>query len=282
MPARIFIPLVLLGALASPPLAAAEPASSVGAEDAAWEKTTLYLFKDAYRDFRRLDSREARLGRAALLLLQQPKTQANLDQAVAELETLAAATPADESAISARYLLGRIAHTHRTPADLPAAAAHYRRLVAEHPAHLLADQALIKLALIEIYQPGLAPEERLARFDRYGRQADELRRAGSRRDLHLLLANACANLRLDDALALRHYMAAERAGVGNPVLRANVIVAAGELARRLGRADLAREYFERYLAEFSRDYRRAFVKDKLAALPAASALPAHPATEAKR
>ena len=280
MPARFFLPAFLLGALVSPPLAAAdEPSSAIAANDSAWEKATLYLFKESYQEFRQLESREALLGRAALLLLQQPKTQANLDQAVAELETLAATTPADEPAIAARYLLGRIAHTHRTPADLPAAAAHYRRLVAEHPAHRLGEQALIKLALIEIYEPGLAPEERLARFERYGRQAEELRHAGSRRDLHLLLANACTNLRLDEALALRHYMAAERAGVGNPVLRANVIVAAGELARRLGRADLAREYFERYLAEFSRDYRRAFVKDKLAALPVT---PATPAPEAKR
>lgn len=275
--ARLLLPALLIAAPASSPLRAVttEPAPTAS-EDAAWEKATLYLFKESYQDFGQLESSDARLGRAALLLLQQPKTDANLDRAVSELEKLAAASPADASAVSARYLLGRISHVHRSPANLPVAAEHYRRLLAEHPRHLLAEQALIKLSLIEIYQPGLAREELLARIDRYGAQADTFAQASSRRDLHLVLATACTQLRLDEERALRHYLAASSSDIVNPVLRANVTVAVGELALRLGRPALAREYFERYLAEFARDYRRTFVKEKLATLPAT------PSPEAKR
>ncbi len=233
-----------------------------------WHKASLYLFKESYQRFEGQDSREARLGHAALLLLQQPKTDANLDQAVAELEKLAgdAAGPGDEPAISARYLLGRIAHAHRTPADPALAASHYRRLIAEHPDHFLADQALVKLALIEIYEPGLPVDERLTRIDLFGERAERLTRPGSRRDLHLVLATACANLRLDDTRCLRHYLDADQAGVERPILRANVTVAIGELARRLGQDELARRYFERFLDEFKRDHRRALVEDKLHSL----------------
>lgn len=269
--------LFLLGLLPLRLALAAEPAPPADPVETGWHDASLYLFKESYRAFGEADTPEARLGRAALLLLQQPKTDANLRDAVSALEQLAAsAAPAsaDEPAIAARYLLGRIAHAHLATPDLPTAAAHYRRLVAEHPDHFLADQARVKLALVEIYQPGLARDELLARIDRIGLDADALSRPASRRDLHLVLATACANLRLDDDRCLRHYLAADQAGVTTPLLRANVTVAIGELARRLGRDDLSRRYFERYLAEFQRDYRRALVADKLAALsPAPEARP---------
>ena len=279
MPLRRFLsPLLLLGFVtvsthffslhAAPPTEASADPLEQG-----WRKATLYLFDESYLDFQKGDAPETRLGRATLLLLKQPKTNSNIDEATALLETLASTTPgpvgADkDTAATARYMLGRVAQIHRSASDLPAATAHYRRLIAEHPEHFLADQALIKLALIELYEPGLAREERLARVDRYGKQAETLARASSRRDLHLALATACAYLRLDDERCLTHYLAADRAGVERPILRANVTVAIGELASRLGRASLAREYFQRYLAEFKRDYRRTLVKDKLAALPA--------------
>lgn len=279
MPARRLLPS-LLALLALSPLAhGADTKTTPPADlaDEAWQQASLYLFKESYQTFGDIDTREGRLGRASLLLLQQPKTDANIARATAELEALASQSPSDETAITARYLLGRIAHAHRTPTDPAAAAVHYRQLIAEHPEHFLADQARIKLALIEIYEAGLSREELLSRIDRIGRDADALSRPGSRRDLHLLLATACSNLRLDDRRCLRHYLAADQAGVTRPILRANVTVAIGELASRAGQADLARRYFERYLAEFQRDYRRTFVKDKLAALPAAT-----PAQEANR
>ena len=59
-----------------------------------------------------------------------------------------------------------------------------------------------------------------------------------------------------------------------PAQRANVRVAIGETASRLGREDLAREQFGRFVAEFPRDNRRRWVLDRLAALSAEEARPA--------
>ncbi|MCU0793153.1 MAG: hypothetical protein MUE42_09965 [Opitutaceae bacterium] len=262
-PACFALVLISGVALASP----AEPAAGDTSE-AGWRAASLYLFKESAQRFPEGSDREARLGRAALLLLQQPKTEANLAQAEAELEELASIAPAsaDEPGIAARYLLGRIAQMHRTKVDSDAAVAHYRRLRSEHPVHFLADQALVKLAQLEILAPGLSPRARLERVDAYAAEAEALVRAGSRRDLHLALAQACADFRLDDERALRHFLAADAAGIESALIRANVAVAIGELASRLGRPDLARIHFERYLAEFTRDYRRTLVRDKLAAL----------------
>lgn len=271
----LFLALAL-GAASPFPIVNAAPLpapAKVDPVEKAWRDATLYLFQESYLGFPKTEAPEARLGRAALLLLQQPKTDANLDAAVAELEALAGdpAPAAAETAATARYLLGRVAHLHRAPADPAAAAAHYRRLIAEHPAHLLADQALVKLALIELHDPALAAEERVARLDAYSVRGDALARVSSRRDLHLTLAGIAWQYRLGDERMLRHYLAADAAGVVSPTQRANVVVSIGELASRVGRTDLARAAFERYLAEFSRDYRRALVRDKLAALPAAVA-----------
>ena len=247
--------------------ALADPALAEG-----WRDAGQHLFRDSAARFADRTDREGRLGRAALLLLQQPKTEANLALAQTELEALAggATGPGDEAAPAARFLLGRIAHYHRARSDLAEASRQYRRLIHDHPEHFFADRARIQLAQIELYDPALAPAERLARIDHHAAVAAQLHRADSRRDLHLVLAQACAQLRLDDVRALHHYLAADAAGINRPQLRANVTVAIGELATRLGRPDLARVHFERFLTEFRRDYRRALVREKLAALPGSS------------
>jgi tetratricopeptide (TPR) repeat protein len=268
-----------LAAFAASPLAAVEadgPEPLADPIEQAWLDATLHLYREARQNLQDADTREARLGRATLLLVQQPKTETNLDNAVRELEQLASVAPdaADEFSAAARYLLGRVAHVHRIQPDLATAAGHYRRLVQERPEHLLADQARIKLALIELYAPGTPAEQIAARLDALATEADALARPSSRRDFHLVLAEATRHHRLGDERLLRHYLAVDAAGTSRPTPRAHITVAIGELAARLGRTDLARTYFERFLAEFQRDNRRALVRDKLNALPPAAATPA--------
>ena len=284
MPARDFLLITAFGvSLACLPAPALHAVEATGPEpladpvEQAWRDATLYLFKESFTGFGEQDTREARLGRATLLLVQQPKTEANLNAAARELESLASASPLDDVSAGARYLLGRIPHVHRIQPDLAAAAGHYRSLIAEQPEHLLADQARIKLALIQLYEPALPRDQLLARLDALAAEADALARPGSRRDFHLVLADAVRHHRLDDERLLRHYLAADAAGVSRPTARANIVVAVGELAARLGRHDLAHAYFRRFLAEFQRDYRRALVRDKLAALPPLAS--AEPATQ---
>lgn len=273
MPARTpLLPALFASLLLVSPLGASETPAAATTDPVAqaWRDATLYLFKESGQGFREQTSREGRLGRGTLLLVQQPKTEANLNAAAREFESLIAEGANDDVAAASRYLLGRVAHVHRFQPDLGVAAQHYRALVSEQPGHLLADHARIKLALIELHQPGLSPERAASLIDAFGEEADALARASSRRDFHLLLAAAALHHRLGDERPLRHYLAADQAGGSSPTARANNLVAIGELASRVGRHELAREYFERFLAEFQRDNRRALVRSKIAALPASS------------
>ena len=252
------------------------PGSGPDPSTTAWREATRYLFRESEAAFAAApENTETRLGRAALLLLRQPRTQENLERAVEELRPLAAAPAPDAVAPLARYLLARIEQVHRPSPDLVSAAAHYRLLIQEHPGHLLAEQAWTKLALIELHAPGLSSTERLALHAEFAARADSLTHQPARRDLHLALGAIARQHALGDESILRHYVAADQVGVVRPVQRAGVQVIIGETARRLGRTDLAREYFERFLAEFPRDYRRRTIQDRLAALSPAS-LPAAP------
>ncbi len=254
-------------------LSASEPMEARDAEVVhAWERASLSLFKESHRAFATHRSRESRLGYAITLLIQQPKTAGNLDEAVRILESLIIDIPTGEVAVVARFHLGRVEQIHRSPPNLSAAAAHFSKLVAEHPAHPWAEQAAIKLALIELYAPVSADELR-TRFENHRRAAAGLVTASARRDLNLLLADVALRFGLGDALALEHLMAADLAGIARPTQQARVWVQIGELARLLGRTEIARDHYGKFLTAFTRDVRRRMVLEHLASLPPA-AIPA--------
>lgn len=233
----------------------------------AWQQTALNLFNDANLSFAELSGREARFGEAVTLLQVQPKTNANVDRAVALFGEVLAENAGDKLGITARYYLGRIEQLHRSPINPEAAAGHFRQLVQEYPAHPMAEQALVKLALIELY--GNATDvERQAAFERLAGSVATLKTADAIRDLNLILAEAGLRFGQSPAMALDHYIAAEQAGIHLTTVRGSVLVAIGELARQVGRVDVARRYYELFLQDFQRDTRRRLIRERLAALPA--------------
>lgn len=259
---------------------AAEPApASASALAPAWHAASLGLADDAFELFRDASGPEARLGEALALLIRQPKTDANLAAAATLLASLVAPDVPAPIARSARYHLARIEHVHRTRPDLAAARTHYARLIADHPGAPLAERAVVKLALLEVYAPGLdAASTRRAVFDAYVERLPGLRTASARRDLALVLADAAQRFAYSDPLALELLLTADAAGLARRQEQANVWVRIGELARDHGRVDLARTYYARFLATFLRDNRRLTIEERLAALPAAAPASAAPAS----
>lgn len=249
------------------------PALCCGAEtsvplDVAWRSTTLNLFKEAHQTFAAEDGPEATLGEALTLLVIQPKTAANVDKAAALLSALAAGSSdlADERAQTALYYLGRIEQVHRQTPDPAAARRHFDRLITAAPAGFWAQQAVVKRALIDLYDQEISEETRRARFDVLVAQAAALAHDGARRDLSLLLADTALQFGYGQDLALTLLLQADAAGVVRKTEVAHVWVRIGELARILGRAGIARDYYERFLKAYPRDGRVLLIRERLAEL----------------
>lgn len=252
-----------------PALLALLTAAHLSASDTnAWEQAALGLFKDAHAAFaQRADTdREARFGQAVTLLNLQPKTDANLDRAAALLESVAAADPADDLGINARYFAARVAHIHRATPDEASALARYRQLAALDSPHPLAQRALVQIALLELFQPNVAADDVRLRFDPLAARGATLTDASARRDFNLVLGDAALRFGLGDALALDHLLAADDAGIARVNTRQDAWLRIAELARRVGRTAVAVAYYRRFLADFPRDARRLMVKERLAAL----------------
>lgn len=239
----------------------------------AWQDTALNLTKEANQGFAALAGREADFGEAITLLQIQPKTDVNIRRSATLLEGVITENAADELGIAARYYLGRLEQVHRTPLNPQAAAGHYAVLIREFPTHPLTEQAIVKLALLELYTPNIDKDARRQTFEKFLRLGEGFKTHDAIRDLNLILANAALRLELGDELALHSYIAAHRAGIHLTAVRGNVIVSIGELARKTGRTELAREYYRLFLDQFQRDNRRLTIRERLDALPASEARP---------
>jgi len=263
-----FFPRAALGVL--PLIAAGVLRAATDPLLPAWEETSRNLFQEAHARFADEEGREARLGEAATLLQLQPRTERNLRGAVALLSALVDESTDDDAGLTALYLLGRIEHAHRAVPDLEAAARHYRRLLTHRPDHPLAGQAAVKLAILELYRPRPA-EERLELVSTFDALTRDLPDAAARRDLHLVLGEAVLRFELEPTLALDQFVAALEDGIVMPLLRADILVRVGELAREAGRVELARRSYRTFLADFPRAPRRLMIREALDALTDGSA-----------
>lgn len=212
--------------------------------------------------------RETQMGEAVALLNVQPVTARNRDAARQLCAEVAAASPADAWNVYARYLLGRIAEVHSNPSDLPGAAAHYEWVFTHHPDSEWGQLALVKFAIVQLQAP-VAADETARRYHQLVGLEPRLVEPSARRDFHLVLAAACFQHPFGRDAALRHLLAAEAAGVKQPIRAATVLIQIAELSRELGHLPQARAYYERFLSEAGEgDTRALLVKERLASWPA--------------
>lgn len=245
----------------------ADPAKTEASLKSAWQSASLGLFNEANRSFAALPGDEARLGEAITLMLRQPKTDGNVTRATELLSTIIKESPGSPFAITARYYLGRIAQTHRSPNDPETARKIFSELIAAHPGNPYADLATVKLAIIDLYEQ-VPDGVRRTRFDSFVKLAPGLKSNTARRDLSLLLADASQHFGYGPEITLDLLLAADQVGIARRIEQGNVWIRIGQLAQDTGRVEVARAYYNKYLSIFIRDNRRRMVTERLAALPA--------------
>lgn len=229
------------------------------ATSAPWQAAAGLDFNRAHQLFADAPpSREHALGTATTLLNIQPKTPGNIITATRQLEALRATSAQDEVGITATYLLGRIAQLHQQPADPARALALYGELAQAHPDHPLAQLALVKTALIRLYEP--VPRDALpARFLALETLAPRIPDPSIRFQYHQVMREAYGRLLGDYAAMLRHTEAQLPLPAPRPIRRADTLLLAATCAQRLGQNSAALDYYARFLAEFPRESRSAEV-----------------------
>lgn len=169
----------------------------------------------------------------------------------------------DDIAAEAAYLRARIYQLHLNEPDFPKAAQLYSALAARQPQSHWAQLGLVKLGLLKLY---LLPDSSDPAADRLASAEALLPRIQEpllRRDLDLQIGQAGIVLRQPQARFLPHLIAAERAGGITGNAREDLIVQIGVLSERGGDWARAREYFERYLADYPTNVRAFAIRKKL-------------------
>ncbi len=247
-------------------LQTARPAEGTPAIEQAWEKASMLLTNEAYDDFLQIrktgkSPREADFGVALMLLNKQPKSDGNLDKAAGIFEQISGSGD-DDLGMLAGYYRARIEQVHRRTQNPAKAVALFTKLIERHPEHPMAQFAVVKRAMIEIYDdsPMESKRELLAALEK---TADEMTHPPAKRDLELILADSYVRLFQDDGRTLKHLLAADTIGITRAKPRADVWIRIAELARLLGEKDIAATYYGKFLKEFQRDSRHYTIQERL-------------------
>lgn len=218
-----------------------------------WEVLSYGFYNDAGDAFARSGaSREARLGAAIAQANRSPVTAASLAEAARQLEALAAN---DDLGRAAHYFRARLYHLHPIQPNLAAAAQAYDALVATGADDVWCRLALVKLAILRLTTlPGPADlDARLAAVEPlFTRTADP----GTRRDLHLVIAEVCLHHQRYNASTRGHLQAALAAPEVGADVQADLLIQIARVSQLMGDAATARAHFERFVREFPRDRRR--------------------------
>jgi len=209
-----------------------------------------------------------RLGHAVALLNRQPRRRENIAEADRLLAVLA--READDVDLQARYLRARVAEAHLFEPDPQLAARRYAELIADAPTHPFAQAAVPKLVRLRVYSLGEDPLDALAAAEPW---ASALTDASARRDYHFVMARSYLFFKASPERALAHLLAAREAGQLIPAQAAATLAGIAELARELGRADLARDAYREFLDTHRRDRRVYMIRQRLAGLGEAAPAP---------
>ena len=207
-------------------------------------------------------TRAEQLAWAAAQISVQPATDDHMRAAERVLEKLAQG--GDDLAAEAAYLRARIYQLHLNTPDFAQAARLYAELAGRQPGSHWAQLGLVKLGLLKLY---LLPDLTDPGADRLAAAEALLPRIHEpllRRDLELQIGQAGIVLHQPQARFLPHLIAAVEAGGITGNAREDLMVQIGVLSERAGDWARAREYFERYLAEYPTNVRAFTIREKLA------------------
>ncbi len=253
-------------------LIGADPATDPeAAASAAWGDMGRLLQQEAAIGFERLHkhqpTREIQYGYAVSLINRQPKTQSNLDKALAIFADLQ--KEGDDLSVKSLYFKGRIHEYHDLEPDVTTALASYRELIAKYPDHTFAQIAATNLAFCLLYE-STPPEEKARRVEELSQIASRLTLPAAKRELNRIIGGYLLMTEDKPAEALPYLVAASRIDFRRFTARIDNYVRIAEAARQVGQNDLAIEFYSKFLNETTRDNRAQLISERLESLKAAA------------
>ncbi len=243
----------------------------------AWLDTAQLFVSEAHSAFEQLEKtgpadtrREAALGAAVTLLELPPQSHARVEQSAAALRLLYKENSNDSTGLAAGYLLGRIRQVFNPEGQAEPSPPELISLADNHPDSVYGQLAMLKLTLHQLYLPQSDPTP-AARLRSLAKYEAKITFPNLQREYHLLIANAQIFFEIQEPEALRHLQSALELGIPNAVMRADVLVQIGEIARALGQDRVAEISYRRFLEENVHDERIMMVRDRLTELETAHA-----------
>lgn len=256
---RFAICFFLGGAMLEGALAGEDPSQ-------AWRDASSFLFKEAGEGFRRpgsgIPERERKLGEGLVLLNTQPRSQANIQKAIALFQEVARENATDDLGLIARLSEARAAENHLAPADPALAEKLYTELLAAGRGHPVAELAAARLVIGEMYDD-VAIEEINDRARRLAPLAAKLETKAARANFHYTLGMALVEVRGDSRLAEEQLQQALSLGMLDWQNEGRLLVALGSVAEANGDLAVAEEAYERFVKSYRRDKRTYAIKERL-------------------
>ena len=250
--------------------AAASVATAAGiTPPSPWESGLTFEHAKAAEGFAALHAKNPQDARIAIayastLLVLQPRTSANIDAAYALLKTAAVTGAPEGDAVIASYLLARVEQDHLSPADPDRARTRYEALLREHPAHPLAGQAAVQLALLDAWAPPRLPvREAVARIESLLAAS---RQPAASRELHFILARLQWEDLHDATAAIAHLSAGRELGYEKPFRNAEVDLMIAGIAYEHGDRALALKHYRSYIAADQRNSRTHTIRTRITEL----------------
>ena len=184
--------------------------------------------------------------RALTLLSLQPRTLDNVKEAYSLLEKVGEAAAGNDFKAWSLYYRGRIDQLHRGERNAAGALRVYRELMEAHPAHLAAQLAFIKTAVIRLYAD---PEKRspATNLRWLESQVGFLNTPFVKSLFHALMADGYLFFDLDKERALEHLAAARALGNFEIIDLGADYLRMANIAYELGKRDLALRNYRRFL-----------------------------------
>lgn len=286
-PLRYFITLVLAAALPFLSCVARAAEAAVDLEDQkvepdnqpayAYQKMSLQLFNDAVNSLREFHkthpaTRETKFVYASGLINYQPVTNERIQESYEALGALAKENPADDVGVEAKYLQARIEQIHRDTPNIPEALRLYKELLADQPQHPIAQRALARIIMLELYtfdksDPHNAKKE--ARADELGQETLKLTDPLAIRMAEMTLCNAYFQFDWDHAKGMEHAERALNTKFVRQRTEGNFLVMVGTTAEELGQKEKALKYYKEFVAKNQRDVRTFTLQRKIREMEAA-------------
>ena len=141
-----------------------------------------------------------------------------------------------------------------TIVNIHEAKTHFSRLIERHGEHPAAQLAIIKLGILDLYDPSI--KDVATRLSRTEERVEMLMDPMAERDFHILLAEAYERFNFSKSKSLEHLLAAKAADPKIEQLDPNFTVCVADLAKELGDLETAIRYYRGFLENYQRDARR--------------------------